>query len=45
MKKGAKYCVAYWADLDESYSEDAVDYDIPAAALAADLICEDLTMS
>ena len=43
-KAGGTYVVGYWSE-EETYQDDAVDYDIPKYALAADLVCEDLTVS
>ena len=36
--------MGYWSE-EETYQDNAVDYDISKYALAADLVCEDLTVS
>ena len=36
--------MGYWSE-KETYQDDAVDYDISKYALAADLLCGDLTVS
>ena len=43
-KAGGTYVEGYWSE-EETYQDDAVDYDISKYALAADLVCEDLTVS
>ena len=43
-KSGGTYVIGYWSE-EETYQDDAVDYDISKYALAADLVCEDLTVS
>ena len=43
-KAGGIYVVGYWCD-EETYDDDAADYDISKYALAADLVCGDLTLS
>ena len=41
---GGVYVVGYWGE-GETYEDDAVDYDMKKCALAADLMCGDLTLS
>jgi hypothetical protein len=41
---GGVYVVGYWVE-GETYEDDAVDYDMKKCALAADLMCGDLTLS
>ena len=43
-KAGGTYVVGYWSE-EETYQDDAVDYDISKYALAADLVCEGFTVS
>ena len=43
-KAGGTYVVGFWSE-EETYQDDAVDYDISKYALAADLVCENLTVS
>ena len=40
---GGTYVVGYWSQ-DETY-DDAVDYDVSFFEMAADFICDDLTMA
>lgn len=42
-KAGGTYVVSYWAENESS--DDAIDFDLNKYALAADMLCEDLTMS
>ena len=43
-KAGGTYVVGYWSE-EETYQDDAVDYDMLKYALAADMVYEDLTVS
>lgn len=43
-KGGGIYRVGYWGE-GNSYEEDAEDYDVSKYALAADLLCEDLSVA
>lgn len=43
-KGGGTYRIGYWQE-GETYENDAEDFDISKYAIAADLICEDLTLS
>ena len=43
-KASGTYVVGYWSE-EETYQDDAVDCDVPKFALAADLVCEELTVS
>ena len=47
MKKkgGGTYVVSYWNENEGETYEDRIDFDILKFALAADYVCEDLTMS
>ena len=40
-ERGGTYVVGFWSE-EETYQDDAVDYDISKYVLAADLVCEDL---
>ena len=42
-KTGGTHVVEYWSE-EETYQDDAVDYDISKYALAADMVCEDLIL-
>lgn len=42
-KKKGTYVIAYWGE-NESY-DDAVDFEVSVYELAADFICQDLTLS
>ena len=42
-KGGGTYVVGFWSE-EETYQDDAVDCDVSKYALAADLMCEDLTV-
>ena len=45
LKKGdGTYIVGYWSE-EETYQDDAVDYNVSKYALAVDLVCEDFTVS
>ena len=45
-KAGGTYRVGYWEDQDgQNYEADAVNYDVSKYALAADLMCGELTLS
>ena len=40
-ERGGTYVVGFWSE-EETYQDDAVDYDVSKYVLAADLVCEDL---